>query len=64
MHSDAGTVGEIVGRICTHRAFYEKERNLGWDGWEKIHIKSGFSFSDTLVQFLSCAYAGQCMWQI
>ena len=31
MHSNAGTLGEIVGRTCTHRAFYEKERNLG--GW-------------------------------
>ena len=27
MHCNAGTVGEIVGRTCTHRAFYEKERN-------------------------------------
>ena len=24
MHSDTGTLGEIVGRTCTHRAFYEK----------------------------------------
>ena len=34
MHSNAGTLGEIVGRTCTHRAFYEKEWNLGgcWVG--------------------------------
>ena len=29
MHSNTGTLGEIVGRTCTHRAFHEKERNLG-----------------------------------
>ena len=29
MHSNAATVGVIVGRTCAHRAFYEKERNLG-----------------------------------
>ena len=32
MHSNAGTLGEIVGRTCAHRAFYEKERNLGVGG--------------------------------
>ena len=64
MHSNAGTVGEIVDRTCTHRAFYEKERNSGGMGTKKIHIKSGVSFSDTLIQFSRCAYAGQCMWQI
>ena len=64
MHSNAGTLGEIVGRTCTHRAFYEKERNSGGMGTKKIHIKSGVSFSDTLIQFSRCAYAGQCMWQI
>ena len=31
MHSNAGTLGETVGRARTHRAFYNKERNLG--GW-------------------------------
>ena len=64
MHSNNGTLGEIVGRTHTHRAFYEKERNLGVGGQEKIHIKSGFSFCDTLIQFSWGAYAGQCMWQI
>ena len=32
MYSNAGTLGEIVGKTRTHRAFYEKERNLGVDG--------------------------------
>ena len=64
MYSNAGTLGEIVGKTRTHRAFYEKERNLGVGGYEKIHIKSGFSSSDTLIQFSRCAYAGKCMWQI
>ena len=64
MHSNAGTLGEIVGRTCTHTAFSEKERNLGRLGRKKIHIKSGFSFSDTLIQFSRCAYAGQCVGQI
>ena len=32
MHSNAGTLGEIVGRTCSHRACYEKERNLGVGG--------------------------------
>ena len=64
MHSNTGTLGEIVCRTCTHRAFYEKERSLGVGGYEKIHIKSGFSSSDTLIQFSRCAYAGKCMWQI
>ena len=31
MHSNAGTLGEIVGRTCTHRASSDKEWNLG--GW-------------------------------
>ena len=29
MHSNAGTLGGIVGRTCTNGAFYEKEWNLG-----------------------------------
>ena len=29
MHSNAGTLGEIVAIACTHTAFYEKERNGG-----------------------------------
>ena len=36
MHSNAGTLGEIVGRTCTQRAFYEKERNLGGMGRRKF----------------------------
>ena len=36
MHSNAETIGEIVGRTCTHRAFYEKERNLGGMGRRKF----------------------------
>ena len=64
MHSNVATLGEIVGRTCTHTAFYERERNFGVGGQEKIHIKSGFSFSDTLIQFSRCAYAGQCVGQI
>ena len=34
MHSNAGTLGEIAGRTCTHTEFYEKEWNLGgcWVG--------------------------------
>ena len=36
MHSNAATLGEIVGRTCTHRAFYEKERNLGRLGRRKF----------------------------
>ena len=35
MHSNAGILGEIVGRK-THRAFFEKERNLGGLGRGKI----------------------------
>ena len=29
IHSNAGTLGGIVGRTCTNGAFYEKEWNLG-----------------------------------
>ena len=29
MHSNAGTLGDIVGRTYTHTAFSETERNLG-----------------------------------
>ena len=36
MHSNAETLGEIVGRTCAHRAFYEKERNLGGMGRRKF----------------------------
>ena len=37
MHSNAATLGEIVGRTYTHTAFYEKERNLAVGGWVGEH---------------------------
>ena len=36
MHSNCGTLGEIVSRTCAHRAFYEKEQNLGGLGRRKF----------------------------
>ena len=36
MHSNAETLGEIVGRTCAHTAFREKERNLGGLGRRKF----------------------------
>ena len=63
IHSNAGTLGGIVGRTCTNRAFYEKKNGIlgSWLG-ENLH-KIMIILRDTLIQFSRCAYARQWMWQ-
>ena len=56
MHSNGGTLGEIVGRTCTHGAFSEKERNLGGWGETQNRNKSRFSISANLLIFLLAEY--------